>query len=205
MNQSMSTKTASTPITDRHQTVMVAITHCIERLGLRKTRMDDIAEQANVSRISLYREYGNRDTLINSFLCYRSQQFNDRVRAPLKSCKSIEEALEYYLLSAAMLASRDSSVRELVEVHHVLHSALNDTDSPIKRDILNLWLPLLDALCHPQAQILDIDHSELVDWIILMESNLILLVIESGWDQERLTKIIRSFLVPAFILHRQPN
>ena len=191
----------NTPIPrDRHLAVMQAITRCIKRRGLRKTRMDDIASQAGISRISLYREYGNRDTLINSFLAFHSRKFNERIREGMQCCTSIEEALEFYLLNAALLAAQDPSVRELVEVHQVFQTALTDENSPITQDIREVWVPLLAKLCPADAHILTVSHQDLVDWILLTESNLVLLITESGWGEERLRTYIRNFLIPVVTL-----
>lgn len=187
-------------VDEKHLNVMDAVTCCIERYGLRKTRMEDIARHAGLSRISLYRDYGNRDKLINCFLSHRSRQFNDRIRLKVQACQSIEEALEYYLLTATTQAIKDVSIRELVEVHQVFQSALNDDHSPVKTHICELWDPLLRKLCPADAHILSLSQQEVADWILLMESNLILVAIAAGWEHDRLRSLIRNFLTPAFTL-----
>ena len=178
--------------------VMESLSRCIRKYGLKRTRMDDVAHFANVTRISLYRHYGNRNRLINCFLSYRSHQFHDRVRHRIKRCNTLESAIETYILSAILLAAKDDSVRELVDVHHVLEDALKVDNSEIKEDILRFWQPFFLKLARSNNNISNANLQELVDWLILVESSLILVVTVAHWDKKRVTSIIKNYVIPAF-------
>lgn len=183
---------------DYELAVMNALNICIRRYGLKKTRMDDIARHADVTRISLYRRFGNRNALINTFLRYRSEQFHSRVKEAVYSSKTLEIAIETYLLNAIFLAVRDSGVRELVEVHHVLQNALEEDSSDVKNDIYEFWAPCLEKFNNKNELIALNDKQEFVDWLILVESSLILVVRGADWDKQRVTSIVKKYVLPAF-------
>lgn len=191
-------ESASNPVDDKTVAIMRAITRCIERQGLKKTRMDDIAAEANLSRITLYREYGNRDSLINAFLAFRSANFNSRIKSKLDACKTIDDALECYLVDAALIAATDTSIRELVIVHQIFQSALNDDDSPLKSGLRELWVPLVKKLCATDAKVHSLPPDDIVDWLLIVQSYLVIIVIESAWSEQKLRALVRNFISPAF-------
>lgn len=192
------TASAPSPAGDKTSAIMRAITRCIERQGLKKTRMDDIAAEANLSRITLYREYGNRDSLLNAFLAFRSANFNTRIKSKLDACNTIDEALEYYLVDAALIAATDTSIRELVTVHQIFQSALNDEASPLKLGLRELWVPLVKKLCATDTRVHSLPPGDIVDWLLIVESYLVIIVIESAWSEQKLRALVRNFISPAF-------
>ncbi|MBQ0794874.1 TetR/AcrR family transcriptional regulator [Zhongshania sp.] len=179
---------------------MEAVTSCIKLYGLEKTTMDNIAEQAGLSRITVYRKYSNRNNLINSFLAYRAEQFNSKIKTKIEDCTSLEQALEMYFWSSAEQAFKDESVRVLVETTHVYKTILNGDDSPIKAAISDTWSPLLDKLSAADANIRSIDKSEVINWIIVMQHNFSSMAIETDCTEEQIRRYIRDFVIPAFII-----
>ena len=185
---------------NKRQVLMEAVTSCIKMYGLEKTTMENIAEQAGLSRITIYRKYSNRNNLISNFLAYRAEQFNAKIKAKISDCNSMEQALEMYFLSSAEQAFKDESVRVLVETSHVFKTILNGEESPIKDAIMETWQPLLKKLSADDAQILKIDDSEIINWIIIMQHNFSRMAIEAECSAEQIRQYIKDFVIPAFII-----
>jgi AcrR family transcriptional regulator len=185
---------------NKRKVLMEAVTSCIKMYGLEKTTMENIAEQAGLSRITIYRKYSNRNNLISNFLAYRAEQFNAKIKAKISDCSSMEQALEVYFLSSAEQAFKDESVRVLVETAHVFKTILNGEESPIKDAIMETWQPLLKKLSADDAQILKIDDSEIINWIIIMQHNFSRMAIEAECSAEQIRQYIKDFVIPAFII-----
>jgi len=61
-SRSQSTESASTD--DARERILTAAERCIDRHGIRKTTIDDIASEVGLSRPSVYRYFVDRDDLL---------------------------------------------------------------------------------------------------------------------------------------------
>ena len=66
---------------------------CFEKYGPGRTSMSDIAEEAGISRRTLYRVFDDRTTLVEAILHRRLVDLGHTVRARLETYADVEEAL----------------------------------------------------------------------------------------------------------------
>lgn len=63
------------PLTDP---ILEAAARCVERDGFDGVTIDDVAREARVSRATVYRRYGNRDSLFNALLRYAARSYIEK-------------------------------------------------------------------------------------------------------------------------------
>src|SRR6202048_4314792 len=74
--------TAATSADDARERILAAAERCIERHGIRKTTMDDIAREVGLSRPSVYRYFADRDDLLIELIARHARALLDRARTP---------------------------------------------------------------------------------------------------------------------------
>ena len=59
---------------DARERILAAAERCIDRHGIRKTTMDDIASEVGLSRPSVYRYFADRDDLLIELITRHSRE-----------------------------------------------------------------------------------------------------------------------------------
>src|ERR1700754_3162666 len=63
---------------DTRERIVAAAERCIERHGIRKTTMDDVASEVGLSRPSVYRYFADRDDLLVELIGRHARVLNER-------------------------------------------------------------------------------------------------------------------------------
>src|ERR1700749_3942681 len=71
---------APTSKDDARDRILAAAEHCIDRHGIRKTTMDDVASEVGLSRPSVYRYFADRDDLLIELIARHARSLLDRAR-----------------------------------------------------------------------------------------------------------------------------
>lgn len=67
--------------------------HCIRRFGIRKTSMADVAQQASVSRATLYNYCGDKDMLVEAVLQRANERFHDAAERQITPKRTLESKI----------------------------------------------------------------------------------------------------------------
>jgi len=186
------------------QRLIEAADACIERFGLAKTTVEDVAVEAKVSRATIYRYFPNRDDLILSVLLSSLSRSMERelgdffvdADTPARFGDALV-ASAAYLLDAIR---HDPRLEPLLDRESGgLSATISGASELLFHTVLDEWR---DALSSAQGRGLirpDIAIDELSEWIL--RSILSLLIVEGpehhSTDDER--RLIATFLVPAVI------
>src|SRR6201998_2726503 len=65
---------------DARERILAAAERCIDRHGIRKTTMDDVAGEVGLSRPSVYRYFADRDDLLVELITRHARALLDRAR-----------------------------------------------------------------------------------------------------------------------------
>jgi AcrR family transcriptional regulator len=65
----------------------------IEDFGVRRFTIDDVARRAGISRVTIYRHFPNKDSLIEAALFNDFHRFLQDLGAAIESCETLEERL----------------------------------------------------------------------------------------------------------------
>lgn len=84
-------------MTERHHKILDAAIAVFSRYGLRKATMGDIAEQAGISRQTLYARYANKDEIMAAAMQRIADQVCHEVTENWTETKSLSDRLDVFL------------------------------------------------------------------------------------------------------------
>jgi AcrR family transcriptional regulator len=185
---------------DVRSTILQAAERCIQRYGIRKTTVDDIAREADMSRPSVYRYFVDREGLFLALLSVRSRALTERARRFIEQQASVEGGLVEGLLYLAHHGHRDEITRLLVSTDDGAFGkrvASTDTSATLTGEF---WDPFLNAAEGRGELRPGLDRHDVHVWLgqvgLLLMS---LLKREPESDPAKFRDLLRSFVVPAFV------
>jgi len=186
------------------QRLVEAADACIERVGLAKTTVEDIAAEAKVSRATIYRYFPNRDDLILSVLLSSLSRSMERdlgdffvdADTPARFGHALVQSAAY-LLEAIR---HDPRLEPLLDRESGgLSATISGASELLFHTVLDEWRPALASAQQRGLIRADLAVDELSEWIL--RSILSLLIVEGpehhSTDDER--RLIATFLVPAVV------
>jgi AcrR family transcriptional regulator len=196
--RSPSEPTAPTSTDDARERILAAAERCIDRHGIRKTTMDDVASEVGLSRPSVYRYFADRDDLLIELITRHARALLDRARKSVSRQSSLPDQIVESVIYTAEHARRDPLTR---------HVIVSDGTSLGRRMIASgttemmraeMWDPILDAALANNELPPGLPRSDIHLWL----GDVTLMVmrgLEDGeGDARRYRSILRRFVVPAF-------
>lgn len=162
--------------------------------------MDDIAKEAGVSRPTVYRYFGDRDTLITALIEGRSRGLFDKARAYLRERETFLEQIVDGLVFLVQRGRQDPIVRLIVSPEHMdLATALVGSTGLAARLTQEMWAPLLDE-ARARGEIREgLTDEEICEWIALVQLILVgRMDFSSDGDPEN-RRMLTHFLVPGIV------
>lgn len=179
---------------------MRAAERCIQRHGIRKTTMDDIAREAGISRPSVYRYFADREDLLLALMNEHSRALTERARRFIDQFPDVEEGLVEGLVYIAEHGHRDEFTRFLASMDDSeFGRRVADTDA-FATLTGEFWDPFLDAAAERGELRPGLDRHEVHVW--LGSVGLILMSIldrEEIPNPKAMRELVRQFVVPAFL------
>lgn len=186
--------------------VLRAAERCIQRYGIRKTTMDDIAREAGISRPSVYRYFADREDLLIALMNEHSRALTERARRFIAQYPTVEEGLVEGLVYIAEHGHRDEFTRSLAWMddsdfgHRVADTGAFATLTG------EFWDPFLDAAEERGELRSGLDRHEVHVWL-----GSVGLMLMSILDREELPNraamrsLVRQFVLPAFVATDAPG
>jgi len=175
---------------------------CIERFGLAKTTVEDIATAAKVSRATIYRYFDNRDELVLAVVLRSLEQSGEgdlstffvEADTPDRFGDALVEAMVHLLdrlrhdPKLEVLLNRDTAG---------VSASISGASEALFAFVLDDWRPLMTAAQADGLIRADLEVDELSEW--LLRAIVSLLTVEgprhhSAQDERRL---LATFVVPA--------
>lgn len=173
---------------------------CFERYGIGRTTMEDIAAEARVSRPTLYRYFGDRDSLITSISQRRAQKFAGKMRSVFTGFDTFEEKLVEGMLHLGRIGQRDQFFSQLITPETVgeAHQVLMAPDAALDF-AAEVWGPVLDE-AEEAGELADgIDRRLAYQWLTAINILLIGWIDNAGSVQDQHRELLREFFTPAFL------
>ncbi|MBA0126758.1 helix-turn-helix transcriptional regulator [Haloechinothrix sp. YIM 98757] len=177
---------------------MRAAERCIDRHGIRKTTMDDIAREAGISRPSVYRYFQDREDLLIALMAEHSRALNERAHRFIEQQPTFEDALVEGLLYVADHGRRDPFTRHLVKMDDSELTDVLDSTGSAADFAREFWGGYLDAAVQRGEMSAELDTREVYRWLAEVGLMLMRLMERDQNTADEYRSMIRTFVLPAF-------
>jgi AcrR family transcriptional regulator len=202
---------ASTQLAERYLTadelerrMVDAALRCVERWGLAKTSMDDIAREAKVSRATVYRVFpGGKDRLVEIVVQHELGRLFHEAETEARLAETLEELVTVGVGIAMRTLTGHKALNYMVvhEPEAVLPLFAFHRLAPLLADVAELSRPHL-ARFLPDAAIAP--AAEYLARVVLSYSFSPSLEIIDPWDPRSIRRLVRTYLLPAITAEEQP-
>ncbi|WP_406689548.1 TetR family transcriptional regulator [Saccharopolyspora sp. ID03-671] len=169
------------------------------RTGIRRSTMDDVAKRAGVSRITVYRRFANKDTLVEHVVRREFRRYFDQFLRDIRQAKTLAERLELGFASSLRTIRGNPLIGGLMEVEPdvVVPSMISDggrTMATVSRFLAGR-LRIEQRTGHVAAEV-DVDL--VAEMMVRMSTSFLLTPSEliDLDDEQQLRDIARRFLLP---------
>jgi AcrR family transcriptional regulator len=201
---SRSQPTAPANTDDARERILAAAERCIDRHGIRKTTMDDVACEVGLSRPSVYRYFADRDDLLIELITRHARSLLDRARKSIARQSSLPDQIVESVLYTAEHARRDPLTRHVIDPDATSLGRRMIASGTTEMMRAEMWDPVLDAALANNELPPGLPRSDIHLWL----GNVTLMVmrgLEDGeGDVRRYRSILRRFVVPAFASANAP-
>jgi AcrR family transcriptional regulator len=193
---SRSQPTASTD--DARERILVAAERCIDRHGIRKTTIDDIASEIGLSRPSVYRYFADRDDLLIELITRHGQALLGQARKSFSRQSSLADQIVESLLYIADHGRRDPLTRYLIDPDGTSLGRQMIASGASEMLRAELWDSYLDAALAANELPSGVTRSDIYLWMGDLGKILMRGLEEGDGDLKRYRSILRRFVAPAF-------
>lgn len=172
---------------------------CFKRFGLAKTTVEDVAQNAKVSRATFYRYFESRDDLILAVLVREGGRFLEKLSKRLSRSTSFSDALVDGVLYTVKVVKADENLSLLFAPESAglttsipgASMALFDLTEPFLR-------PLFEAAREAGDFREDLDFGDAAEWVIRVVLSLLTVEGSKRRSEARTAAFLRSCLMPVF-------
>ena len=183
---------------DARERILAAAERCIDRHGIRKTTMDDIACEIGLSRPSVYRHFADRDDLLIVLISRHGRALVERAGKSIPHQGSLADQIVESLLYIADHGRRDQLTRYVLDPDSTRlgrRMIASGTSDMLRAE---LWDSYLDAALANNELPAGVTRSDIYLWIGNVGKMLMRGLEDGDADIERYRSILRRFVAPAF-------
>jgi AcrR family transcriptional regulator len=189
---------------DARERILAAAERCIDRHGIRKTTMDDVASEVGLSRPSVYRYFADRDDLLIELITRHSRALIDRAHKSISRQSSLRDQVVEGLLYIAEHARQDPLTRHVIDpdASNVGRRMISSGTSEMLR--AELFDPYLDAAVANNELPRGLPRAEIHLWLGGLGLMLMRGLEDGEADLKRYRSMLRRFVAPAFASSNAP-
>ena len=195
---SRSQPTAPANRDDARERILAAAERCIDRHGIRKTTMDDVASEVGLSRPSVYRYFADRDDLLIELITRHTRALLDRAHKSISRQGNLPDQIVEAVLYTAEHGRRDPLTRHILDPDGTSlgrRMIASGTTDIIRAE---MWDPVLDAALANNELPAGLPRLDIHLWLGDI-TKMVMRGLEDGeGDIRRYRSILRRFVVPAF-------
>jgi AcrR family transcriptional regulator len=189
---------APTSADEARERILAAAERCIDRHGIRKTTMDDVACEVGLSRPSVYRYFADRDDLLIELITRHARALLERARKSISRQSNLPDQIVENVLYIAEHGRRDPLTRHCIDPDGTSlgrRMIASGTTAIMRAEI---WDPVLDAAVANNELPPGLPRSDIHLWLGDV-TKLVMRGLEDGeGDVRRYRSILSRFVVPAF-------
>ena len=147
------------------------------------------------SRITLYREFGNRTELLEAAIAYRLMQFDRRFFERMTGPIGLADLVADYLLASIRISKRNAVTKRWTRGG----MAFLRENSSINCVAVATWTPVVAHYKASSAWNTSISPEELAAWISMLQYSFARLAIETDLDEPEIQRRIGVFCEPGVL------
>ena len=183
---------------DARERILAAAERCIDRHGIRKTTMDDIACEVGLSRPGVYRYFADRDDLLIELISRHARALIDRAQRSVSRQTTLQDQVVESLLYIADHARRDPIMRHLIDPDSTNLGRRMITSAASEMLRADWWDPYLDAALANNELPPGLPRSDIHLWLGNVAAMVMRGLEDGDGDLSRYRSILRRFVAPAF-------
>ena len=196
--RSPSRPSAPTGTDDARERILTAAERCIDRHGIRKTTMDDVACEVGLTRPNVYRYFADRDDLLIELITRHARALVARARKPISRQGSLADQIVETVLYTADHGRRDPLTRHVIDPDATSLGKRMIASGTTEMMRAEMWDPLLDAAVANNELPPGLQRSDIHVWLSNV-TKMVMRGLEDGdGDVRRYRSILRRFVAPAF-------
>jgi AcrR family transcriptional regulator len=183
---------------DARERILAAAQRCIDRHGIRKTTMDDIASEVGLSRPNVYRYFADRDDLLIELITRHARALQDRSRKSISQQSSLSGQIVESILYTADHGRRDPLTRHIIDPDGTSlgrRLIASGTSEMLRSEH---WDPILDAALASNELPPGLPRSDVHLWLGNLTKMVMRGLDDGDGDLKRYRSILRRFVAPAF-------
>jgi AcrR family transcriptional regulator len=180
---------------DALKSIVAAARECFARVGIQRTRMEDVARGAGISRQAVYRYVSGREDLVELAILERCREFADElIAATPTDPPDVIEAMLDLLLRMIREGREDPEFIYLAEAmpRVRLNLLLTSATSPMHAMVGECFEPLFDRAWKHGLLRDDITRREMVEWL---QGILTLFTPRADLDVSETRRYLREFAI----------
>jgi len=184
---------------DRHadvrRRILDAAHDCFERFGVGRTRIEDIAKQAGISRPLLYTYYSDRAGLIEAVINDELRRLTEALQLRIPRKAPFEKCIVDLTVASIDIARADKLLGDLFEnsPYGNLATLMEHQQGQAHAYVLGLWRPLFDVGRAEGVLRTDLSDDDLIEWIMMSHH---ILLLRNDLTLEQIGERFRNFVVP---------
>jgi AcrR family transcriptional regulator len=183
---------------DPRDRIVAGAERCIERHGIRKTTMEDIASEVGMSRPGVYRYFSDRDDLLIELITRHARMLRDRAHKVMSRQSGLQDQIIEGLLFAASESILDPVLRYIVdpESSGLAQRVIESRNSELLSG--EFFDPFLDVAYVNDELPRDVPRSDVYLWLTSLGLMMMRGLRDGDVDLARYRSILRRFVAPAF-------
>lgn len=186
------------------QAVLGAAERCIERYGIRKTTMEDIAREAGMSRPSIYRFFADRQELLVALTGEHSRRLAVKARNHIAKQPTFADALVEGLMYLAEHGRRDGFTRNLIVSDDSTFGPGFGATPAAAELTADFWDEFLDKAAAAGELRADVPRELVHIWLANVGIMLMALLDGKQPPKEAYRKMVRELVVPGLLSPSSP-
>ncbi len=188
-------------VSEMEKRILAAAEHCFREYSIQKTKIDDICMEAGISRPSFYRFYKNKQDLLLFIAQREIVSVVQRLDQLIEQYDDIEEVFVEAIMICVLDFPKSETVRFLLGTNN-LEFTLKEVNKANLGTSLHLelgWKRIIEVAHHQGRLRENFSAEEMVDWLQLLETLLIVSGEILETPEEKLRCQVRAFVVPALL------
>ncbi len=164
--------------------------------NLEAATMDRIAKMVGITRVTLYREFGDRSALMEAVAAYRLMAFDEQFLARANLGSTLADLVGRYLVASTTVSKNDPVSRRWAGGGmRFLHagSLIHRTSTATWRVVLKHFAAQTDFQCA-------LSPEGIALWLIVQQYSLGRLAVETNISEQAVTDLVGQFVSPAFLV-----